>query len=140
LPFNGLPKQSVAPETPFAFWTRPPPPRKPFVPPPPSQPFNTNHRAMIENYGGAIWHSGTRTYLPPLMEQAVTPFMHMDPISGVFALFIYPYESYVHALPTVSDLTQPPQVSTLMAVHNLENVSTYTTVPSSSLRAPHSQI
>jgi hypothetical protein len=95
---------------------------------------------MIEKYGGAIWYSGTRTYLPPLTEQAVTPFMHMDPVSGALAVLIDPYESYVHPLPTVSEPTQPPQVPTLRAVHNVEDVATYTTVPSSPPRAPHGQI
>jgi hypothetical protein len=107
----GLKITKVAPEYPFGNWTRPPSiPKPPIVPPPPFMPFNTNHKAMIEKYGGAIWDSGQQICLPPLAEQAITPFMHMDPISGALALLIDPLAGYMHPLPTISELTQPPQV------------------------------
>jgi hypothetical protein len=95
---------------------------------------------MIEKYGGALSHSGKRSYLPPLTEQEITHFMHMDPMSGALALLIDPYEGYTHLVPTVSEPTQPPQVPPLGAVHNVEDVTTYTTVTLSSPRAPHGQI
>jgi hypothetical protein len=44
----------------------PPPPKPPIVPPPPSFPFNTNHKAMIGKYGGAIWDLVNRFSFPHL--------------------------------------------------------------------------
>jgi hypothetical protein len=87
-----------------------------------------------------IWDSGQQIYLPPLTEQAITPFMHMDPISGALALLIDPLAGYMHPLPTTSELTQPLLVPPLGEVHNVEDVATYITVPSLSPRAPHGQI
>jgi hypothetical protein len=141
LPFNRMPRPNVPPEAPFAFWTRPPAPNyRPYVPPPPLQPLNTNHRAMIERYGGAIWHTGTQTYLRPLTDGEVAPFMHMDALTGARALLIDPYEIYVHPAPIVIEPTQPLQEP--RAVHYVEDVLCLNVhkTPSSSPRAPHGQI
>jgi hypothetical protein len=66
--------------------------------------------------------------------------MHMDSVSGALALLIYPLAGYMHPFPTISEVTQPPQVPPLVEVHNVEDVATYITVPSLSPRAPHGQI
>jgi hypothetical protein len=66
--------------------------------------------------------------------------MHMDPISGAFALLIDPFAGYMHPLPTLSELTQPPQVPSICEVSKVEDVATYITEPSLSTRAPHGQI
>jgi hypothetical protein len=119
LPFNGLPRPNVAPVTPFAFWTRPPPQDyRPYVPPPPYQPLNTNYSAMVERYGGEIWHPETQTYLRPLTEGEVAPFVTPLSVSQV------PRTVPPHAL-------DPVQNVLIKNVHKK---------PSSSPRAPHGQI
>jgi hypothetical protein len=90
---------------------------------------------MIGKHGGAIWNSGQQIYLPPLTEQAIAHFMHIDPISGALALLIDPLEGNRHPLPTISEVTQPPQVPPLGEVHNVEDVATYITISSFSPRA-----
>jgi hypothetical protein len=55
----------------------PPPPSPP--PPPQVQPFNTNHKAMINKYGGAIWSSVLNYLTPPFIYKEIEPYMYMDP-------------------------------------------------------------
>jgi hypothetical protein len=95
---------------------------------------------MIGKYGGAIWDSVQQIFLPPLTKQAIKPLMHMDPISGAFAMLIDPFAGYMHLLPTINKLTQPPQVPSVGKVNRVEYVATYITVPLLSPRAPHGQI
>jgi hypothetical protein len=118
-PYNGLPVPNVAPDYPLATWrgTPPPPPFSPNVPPPPPLPFNTNYKAMIGKFGGAIWNSVKHIFLPPLTEQEIVPLMHMDPLSGALALLIDPYEGCINTLPIIIKLTQPPQVPLIGNVH-----------------------
>jgi hypothetical protein len=103
----------VDPDYPLVSWrgTPPSPPFPPNIPPPPPlQPFNTNHKAMIGKFGGAIWNSVLQIILTPLTEQKIEPFMHMDPLSGALILHINPYEDCINPVPIFTELTQPPQV------------------------------
>jgi hypothetical protein len=73
---------------------------------------------MVERYGGEIWHPETQTYLRPLTEGEVAPFVTPLSVSQV------PRTVPPHAL-------DPVQNVLIKNVHKK---------PSSSPRAPHGQI
>jgi hypothetical protein len=63
-----------APDYPLVCWSGTPtsPPLTPNPPPPPPlQSFNSNHKAMINKFGGAIWNSGLNFFVPPITGQEI---------------------------------------------------------------------
>ncbi len=116
----------------------PPPPPPPNVPPPPPLPFNTNHIAMIAKFGGAIWHSVRQVFLPPITEQGIKPFMHMDPVAGVSTLQIDPYVGSSQEFPCIVQL--PPTLQVNIGEINLAEIGTTREDPPFSTRAPHGKI
>jgi hypothetical protein len=93
---------------------------------------------MIGKFGGAIWHSVPQIYLPPITEQASTPLMHMDPLSGALTLRIDPYAGSSQPLPCIVELPQTLKVHT--EVINTSGMGTTDSYPPLSTCAPHGQI
>lgn len=64
---------------------------------------------MIIKYGGAIWSSVLNYFLPPLIDEEIKAYMHMDPISGAPVFLINAEE--LDSTVIITELTLPPQVA-----------------------------